>query len=41
MIYVNDEPVIRIDDIDPSISKDIEDADSVTEEASAVETPLC
>lgn len=41
MIYINDEPVIRLDPTDSSISKDIEDADSVTEEASAVETPLC
>lgn len=42
MIYINDEPVIILDpDDDSSISKDIEDSDSVTDEESAVETPLC
>lgn len=40
MIYINDEPVIHFED-ESSISKDIEDSDSVTEEESAAETPLC
>lgn len=42
MIYINNEPVINLDPIEePSISKDIEDSSSVTDEESAVETPLC
>lgn len=42
MIYINDEPVIIFDPTDESsISKDIEDSDSVTEEESGTETPLC
>lgn len=40
MIYVNDEPVIHFEE-DPSISKDIEEPSSITDEGSDDQLPLC
>lgn len=39
MIYINGVSVFELED--PSIPKGIEEPDSVTEEGSASETPLC